>query len=180
MADPRQYLFRVRTVHRIYLVALTGLYLLSLVVVLYFAWRGRVAFLRDLHSPDREARINAWVLPLLTVMVLAIVLGRLLDMFHRRERSPRGVAATLDEERIALTDERGQTTEFPWYSLEDVLVFPRNKRGTGMVFLLAGDRSAFIPESVRDPEDLLAEILRRGGLVLVEEAPGYRRYGRRG
>ena len=57
-------------------------------------------------------------------------------------------------------------------------MFPRNKAGTGMVFLLAGDRSAFLPESVRDPEDLLDEILRRGDLTLRQEEPNFRRYTR--
>ena len=85
------------------------------------------------------------------------------------------MGAVVEEGKIVITDENGQTTEFLWPALEEVLVFlPQGEDRTPNIFLIAGEQSEFVPAAVRGREELLREILQRGELVLTQEAPRYR------
>ncbi len=173
MPDQSEYTYEAYTTRPFYEI---GLNLFLVAIGLYFAWRAYTGFLPGLHSSDHAERLNAWVSLLLLIAWLPAIGLRLL--VPRRKQVRPAARVVVGDEEIVVTDDEGKTTVFPWYALDDVLVFPRSKRDTGMAFLLGGDRSAFVPERIRDPDDLLAEILRRSRLELRQEEPNFRRYSR--
>jgi len=180
--DPR--VFRAR--HRHLRAAASGLG--SAVGVACFAafiwllFSGRGSLLDDLRSPGWSKRSSALVFLALAINLLVSAVSRIREgAAERRELKAEEcvTAVVLDDAGIAITDRYGSRTTYPWFQLEEVLVFPQAGAGEpGAILLVGGDRQGFVPALISEREELLAEIIRRGRLGPKSEGPEFRRYAR--
>jgi hypothetical protein len=154
----------------------------GLAILTGLLYSDRADLLSDLRSPSWGERFSALGYLGFWVYLLFLIASEVREEGSKRRElreEERVTTVALDEKGIAITDRYGNCTRYPWFQLEEVLVFPQTGVAEpGAILLVGGDRQGFIPPLISEREELLAEIVQRGRLEPRREEPEFRRYAR--